>query len=263
MLNKKLIFTGIVSATLLSGCVTVDEAVNAVFSPGKKDTSPEAIAKQVAKIEVAQGGQYKINTYMRYAMGNNFTVKDYTQVWGKPTVITKNQNDYLLQWTPYDNNCTIYVNFDPATQVAKTLEYHLSDDCAAVTMNGPAISVPANEVFSPGYMSMRERTRSDAMESWMGRNVDEALLDWGSPESTVPLNSGGKVYTWKTSWQTRPNVWSGEYTYGTCELTLVTNNKGTINNWNFSGCNPEITFGKMPAAVPVPKPRRLQAAIRH
>lgn len=255
MFNKKLIFSGILSAALLAGCATVDDAVNAIFTPGKKDTSPEAIKKQAAKIEIDQAGSYKINTYMRHAMGNNFTESDYTKVWGKPTVIVKNNSDYLLKWEPYSNGCTIHVNFDPVTKVAKTLDYHLSDNCASIAMNGPAIDVPKNEVFSPGYMSMRDRSLSDVMEGWMGKNVDEALISWGSPHSAVALNSGGKVYTWKTSWQTRPNVWSGEYTYGVCEQTLVTNATGTVNNWNYNSCNSDNTYGKTPAAVPMPRPR--------
>lgn len=255
MLNKKLIFTGILSASLLAGCATVEDAVNAVLSPGKKNTSPEAIKKQAEKIEVGQAGSYKINSYMRHAMGNNFTENDYIKVWGKPTVVVKNGSDYLLKWVPYDNNCTIHVNFDPVTKVAKALDYHLSDDCASIKMSGPAIDVPRNEVFSSGYMTMRDRTLSDLMESRMGKNIDETLISWGSPSSTVALNSGGKVYTWKTAWHTRPNVWSGEYTYGTCEQTLVTNAKGIVNNWTYSSCNPDNTYGKTPAAVPVPRPR--------
>ena len=255
MLNKKLLITGIISVSLLSGCATVEDALGSILSPGKKDTSPEAIAKQVSKIEVAQEGSYKINTFMRHAMGNNFTVSDYSKIWGEPTVVVKNSSDYLLKWTPYDNSCTIHINFSPATKTAKLLDYHLSDECASINMKGPAIEVPRNEVFSPGYMPMRDRILADVMEDWVGKNVDQALIKWGSPLSAVPLNSGGKVYTWKNSWQTRPNVWSGEYTYGTCQQTLVTNSKGIVNNWGYNSCNPDWTYGKTPAAIPVPKPR--------
>ncbi|UNM95188.1 hypothetical protein MMG00_08085 [Ignatzschineria rhizosphaerae] len=255
MFNKKLILSGILSAALLSGCATVEDAVNVLLSPGKKDTSPEAIKKQAAKIEIDQAGSYKINTYMRHAMGNNFSVNDYTKVWGNPTILVKNNSDYLLKWAPYDNNCTIYINFDPATKIAKTMDYHLSENCASINMTGPAIDVPRNEVFSPGYMAMRDRTLSDAMEEWIGKNVDKVLISWGSPYSAVPLNAGGKVYSWRNAWQTRPNVWSGEYTYGTCQQTFITDSKGTITSWDYSACNPENTYGKTPAAVPIPSPR--------
>lgn len=251
MLSKKIIITSVFALSLLTGCASVLNDINNVITGNSSDTGSTP-TPNTSSIKTGQSSQYKINTYMRHAI--SYTLDDHIKVWGKPAEVYKSSNDYLAKWTPFsDKNCVVYVNFNPRTLQSKPMDYYL-DRCEDVTMTGPVIEVPKNEVYSAGYMKTRNLTLADMMEKWIGRNVDSALIKWGSPFSSVQLNAGGRIYTWKTYWETRRNVWSGEYTYGYCEQSLITNSKGIVSNWNYSNCRGD-TYGKIPAIVPVPKPR--------
>ncbi|NBM92685.1 MULTISPECIES: hypothetical protein [Proteus] len=55
-------------------------------------------------------------------------------------------------------------------------------------------------------------------------------MSWGSPSNTHKRTDGGTQYTWK--W-TQNNGW-GQSTI--CTNNFVANKKGTITDWNYSGC---------------------------
>ena len=185
MINKKLLISSALMTALISGCVSLDGGV--------------------PKISTTKANTYGINSFLRQSLVEGYTLKDYEKVWGKPTVVVKNSQNYIVKWEPYQNSCTIHMKIDPATNKMYELQYHLSDECASVQMTGAEIDVPVRQGFYNGYMAMRDRTRSDSMADNIGKNIDTILIN-GSPNSTSNLNSGGKVYTWKSSWQTRPNV---------------------------------------------------------
>ncbi|EEG83760.1 hypothetical protein GWI76_04660 [Proteus sp. G2659] len=65
---------------------------------------------------------------------------------------------------------------------------------------------------------------------WVGKSVDDLVMSWGSPSNTHKRTDGGTQYTWK--W-TQNNGW-GQSTI--CTNNFVANKKGTITDWNYSGC---------------------------
>ncbi|WP_139053324.1 hypothetical protein [Proteus penneri] len=55
-------------------------------------------------------------------------------------------------------------------------------------------------------------------------------MSWGSPSNTHKRTDGGTQYTWK--W-TQNNGWGQS---AICTNNFVANKKGTITDWNYSGC---------------------------
>ncbi|QIQ21357.1 hypothetical protein [Zophobihabitans entericus] len=245
MLSKKLILMSVVTVSILTGCTSVlNNIAAAMTDTPKTDSVPEKF----------QSGNYFINSYLNYSMAENYTIDDYIKVWGKPVETYTPSGSYIAKWQLLDDkSCTVYVNFNPKTKVVKPLDYRL-DDCLSVSMTGPVITVPKDEPYNAGYMAMRSRTLNDVMADWLGKNIDSALVKWGAPASSTAMNSGGKIYTWKNYWESARDVWSGNYTYGWCEQTLVSNSKGVIVNWNHKGCRSGATYGQIPKLVAEPKP---------
>ena len=227
----KLCFFGVV-LLFMSGC-----ALDSLVAPKKQ--------------EIVKRDSYTIDKYIVYMMySNQSSIDVFTKQWEnrqkEPEIVFKNADNYVARWYLGVNYCTVYINFDPKTKIAKKAEWSLVN-CEKVTMNtGPVIEVITNMPYSAGVPT-RDEQLADIMESWIGKDIDDAFIKWGSPWGSVALNSGGKVHTWKNSWA------SGDY-IGVCEQTLISDKKGKIVNWKTGGCLSK-SYGKIPSFVPIPQPR--------
>jgi starvation-inducible outer membrane lipoprotein len=72
-------------------------------------------------------------------------------------------------------------------------------------------------------------TMDSAMNSWMGRNIDDVVRVWGSPASVTQNRSGGATYTWIT-------LSSNQYGVRQCSQSFSTNNLGTIEFYSYANC---------------------------
>jgi len=50
-----------------------------------------------------------------------------------------------------------------------------------------------------GCAAQRQKDFSDALNTWMGHNINEMIRSWGPPSSTYDQPNGDKIYTWQTN----------------------------------------------------------------
>ena len=67
------------------------------------------------------------------------------------------------------------------------------------------------------------------MGGWVGQPISEAIVTWGSPDSTTQLDDGRTVYTWIT-------LWNADTTVHTCRKSFTAGATGIIERYSFSDC---------------------------
>ncbi len=72
-----------------------------------------------------------------------------------------------------------------------------------------------------------------AMKSWMGKNIDDVVREWGAPTSTASNRSGGVTYIWI-------KIRSTEYGIRQCSQSFTTDRAGTIEHYSYSNCPPIV-----------------------
>lgn len=71
---------------------------------------------------------------------------------------------------------------------------------------------------------------------WVGKSIDDLVMKWNAPDSTYNRTDGGKQYSW-----TWTQVVRGFPSYSVqCTTNFISNKKGTITEWNYSGCLPHL-----------------------
>lgn len=75
---------------------------------------------------------------------------------------------------------------------------------------------------------------STYLDSWVGRNVDEVITQWGAPRREAALSDGGRVLTWERVLVNEAN----ESSLCVRSFTVGTDNR--ITKWSATGC-PALT----------------------
>ena len=66
------------------------------------------------------------------------------------------------------------------------------------------------------------------MTSWVGSSIDDVAAKWGAPNAKMDRADGGNLYTWKT-------LTSNMYGVSECNQSFITDPKGIIVSWSYSG----------------------------
>ena len=73
-------------------------------------------------------------------------------------------------------------------------------------------------------------TRGRIMQSWVGKTSNELLTSWGAPDSTAPLDDGGRVLTWV-------GVEGDSSGVRTCRRSFTVDRQGVVSGSSYSGCS--------------------------
>lgn len=243
-MNKKLIGIALCSSLLLSGCTSVLRDINNALDPSSKKNDPAPLTLSI----------YPANTFFNKMTADKSKDSVFIDLWGKPQKSYVGSSYYILSWQPKsDDSCTVMISFDPIIKTAIPGQYQ-SRNCEKTILQGPQITydLMAMSKDYTGALAFRAIGLNDIMNDWLGQDIDTALRKWGAPKSRVELRTGGQVYTWITYWEYTYNGW-GDYYYGNCEQTLISNKNGKIDGWNYADCNQWASYGIMPKVVPIPK----------
>ncbi|WP_413484175.1 hypothetical protein [Morganella psychrotolerans] len=72
---------------------------------------------------------------------------------------------------------------------------------------------------------------------WIGKSVDDLVRSWDAPDKTYQRTDGGKQYTWEWRQKDTPGLYAMSIE---CNTTFISNNKGIIKSWDYSGCFPHL-----------------------
>jgi hypothetical protein len=86
-----------------------------------------------------------------------------------------------------------------------------------------------NYIFIPLFfilMGCASTTRESVMNTWVGEPIDDLTAKMGAPTTKLARDDGGYVYTWVVFTEMQQ-----------CNTSYVTDAKGIIKTWSFSGCS--------------------------
>ena len=70
------------------------------------------------------------------------------------------------------------------------------------------------------------RSPGKAMASWVGKPEAQLIASWGAPDSSMRLDDGSKVLTWK-------RIWSNHYHVGEGRQSFVISVNGMVQSWSY------------------------------
>ena len=79
------------------------------------------------------------------------------------------------------------------------------------------------------------------LQSWVGSNISDLIIEWGPPSRTFYLPDGRKVYIWNFNKGTLAlPVWGQGwgYVYTTslfCQIKFIVDENGIIQSWGYRG----------------------------
>lgn len=96
-----------------------------------------------------------------------------------------------------------------------------------------------------GYAWSTRKNFEKVLASWLGRDSDELVPNWGAPNSVYGLSSGGKVLTYITNTGTGGSLvpLGGTGTYMTvnrqwyCKVSFTIDPDNRIVRWSYQGNN--------------------------
>src|SRR5262245_44616336 len=96
-----------------------------------------------------------------------------------------------------------------------------------------------------GCAASREEVVARLGEHYIGKNVDQLVIDFGPPASTFKMNSGDTSYIWQLGNQTNAVGGDGSAIASTryCKVSVVASPKGVVSQLNTEDSNAGGGFG--------------------
>ena len=83
----------------------------------------------------------------------------------------------------------------------------------------------------------------EILKSWLGHDVNELLMSWGTPSNEYTMPNGNKMYTWlwvggslvTVNYSKYLNMISANQVTYWCKTTFTVNKRGEIIYWRWEG----------------------------
>jgi hypothetical protein len=91
-----------------------------------------------------------------------------------------------------------------------------------------------------GYAASAPEVRTRLGEEYIGKNVDNLVIQWGPPTSTFKMNSGQSSYVWQLSSVTdiQMNHGSGSASTDGCKVSVIASPTGIVTQLDTQDYNP-------------------------
>jgi len=87
------------------------------------------------------------------------------------------------------------------------------------------LALLATMTFSTGC----HKGMAKSMDSWVGSTVGQLVEKWGAPDTSIKLDDGSSMLTWK-------NVWHRNNYRHECRQSFKIGPDGRVTTWSYQDC---------------------------